>query len=292
MTEAAPSAVAASGEIVAETGSSTVVPWWSVTKTVIAAAALTLARDGRIGLDDAVAPGGGTLRQLLQHRAGIADYGGLRAYHAAVARGDMPWPAADLVARAGAGRLLHPPGTAFAYSNIGTMLAVRALEQAAAAPLAVLLQERVLAPLGIAARLATVPADLAGVRMGAAAGYHPGWVYHGLLVGTVRDAALMLDRLLGGDLLPPGLRAAMLERHPVGGPIPGRAWLAPGYGLGLMIGTVESGGMVAGHAGGGPGSVIAVYRAQAPAAPRTAAVFALGDDQAAVERAAFAAALA
>ena len=32
--------------------------------------------------------------------------------------------------------------------------------------------------------------------MGSAEGYHPGWVYHGLLVGPVEDAALLLDRLL------------------------------------------------------------------------------------------------
>jgi len=32
--------------------------------------------------------------------------------------------------------------------------------------------------------------------------YHPGWVYHGLLTGPATAAALLLDRLLRGDLRP------------------------------------------------------------------------------------------
>lgn len=43
----------------------------------------------------------------------------------------------------------------------------------------------------------------------------------------------------------------------------------------------------AGHTGGGPGSVIAVYRRTDRGAVETAAAFALGQDEAAVERAAF-----
>ena len=39
--------------------------------------------------------------------------------------------------------------------------------------------------------------------------YHPGWVYHGLLVGPLREAAVLLDRLMTGTLLSPDL----LDEH-------------------------------------------------------------------------------
>src|SRR5258708_40098707 len=53
------------------------VPWWSFTKTILAATALVLVRDGRLALDRSVESRPFTLRQLLQHQSGLADYGGL-----------------------------------------------------------------------------------------------------------------------------------------------------------------------------------------------------------------------
>jgi len=59
-----------------------------------------------------------------------------------------------------------------------------------------------LRPLDISgARIVRTRADLAGVAMESASSYHPGWVYHGLAVGPLRDAALLLDRLMTGALL-------------------------------------------------------------------------------------------
>ena len=63
------------------------VPWWSFTKTVLAAAALVLVDAGRLTLDTPLAGQRYTLRQLLQHRAGVPDYGSLADYHDAVASG-------------------------------------------------------------------------------------------------------------------------------------------------------------------------------------------------------------
>ncbi len=59
-------------------------PWWSFTKTALAATTLTLVRDGLIGLDDPILDQPFTLRQLLRHEAGLADYGELAEYHSAV----------------------------------------------------------------------------------------------------------------------------------------------------------------------------------------------------------------
>jgi CubicO group peptidase (beta-lactamase class C family) len=52
------------------------VPWWSFTKTLMAAAALRLAEQGRLTLDENLAGLPYTLRQLLQHRAGVGEIGG------------------------------------------------------------------------------------------------------------------------------------------------------------------------------------------------------------------------
>jgi D-alanyl-D-alanine carboxypeptidase len=97
-----PHAVIESGKVITEQDGDAVVPWWSVGKTVLAAATLTLVRDGKLALDMPVAGKPFTLRQLLQHRAGLSNYGPLPEYKAAVARGDEPWPDEEMLARADA----------------------------------------------------------------------------------------------------------------------------------------------------------------------------------------------
>ena len=264
----------------------TVVPWWSFTKTVIAAAALALVRDRRLALDTAL-PAGYTLRQLLQHRAGLPDYGSLDDYHAAVARHDDAWPAAELLERANARRQIYPPGTGWAYSNIGYFFVRRMIEETTGKGLGAALASLVLQPLGIQrARLAGERADLEGVA--GVHDYDPRWVYHGLMVGPLADAALLLDRLMAGRLLPNELISAMTNRHPLDVSVAGRPWAAPGYGLGMMIGDVAGGDRFAGHTGSGPGSVVAVYHALSAGPSRTAATFLPGDDQGAVESGCFA----
>jgi CubicO group peptidase (beta-lactamase class C family) len=269
------------GQIVDEHGGKTLVPWFSFTKTVIAAAALTLVRDRVLDLDTAIDGESFTLRQLLQHRAGLCDYAELPDYHAAVARGGKPWTAAEMLERADAGRLRYEPGHGWHYSNIGYLFAGRIIERAAGTSLHDVLARRVFGPLGLGTtRLATAKADLIGVEMGEAKDYDPGWVYHGLLVGKLAEAPLLLDRLLGGALLPPNLIVEMLRAHPVEGAIvPDRPWRAPGYGLGTM--TEIPDGPV-GHTGGGAGSSIAVYRSRNHA-PRTVAMFAPRDAPGQVE---------
>ncbi|WP_090423641.1 serine hydrolase domain-containing protein [Phytopseudomonas flavescens] len=253
------------------------VPWWSFTKTVLAATALTLVRDGLVSLDEAVLGGPFTLRQLLKHESGLADYSELADYHAAVARGDQPWPASEMLERLDATRLRYPPGGGWGYSNVGYLYVTRLIQERSGTALENAIRQRVLQPLGVPqVRLAKTPAELRDVEMGGAASYHPGWVYHGLLVGSVSAAALLLERLLGGDLLPAELLAQMQARRVLGGPIAGRPWTVAGYALGLMQGDIEGGIVLGGHTGGGPGSVIAVYRCATENATASAAVFQAG----------------
>ena len=260
------------------------VPWWSFTKTVLAATALTLVRDGRVGLDDPVPEGPFTLRQLLRHEAGLADYHELAAYRSAVAQHDAAWPADDMLRRLDAQALHDAPGSAWHYSNVGYLYVTRLIERTTGLTLAQALHQRAFAPLGMASvRLARQRADLQGVAMGSASDYDPAWVYHGLLVGPLEQAATWLDRLLTGHLLPQTLVHAMQTVHHLGGPIPGRPWTAPAYGLGLMHGPVDGGLILSGHTGSGPGTVVAVYHARHGAASATCAVFAEGEDQGLVE---------
>jgi len=279
-------AIVENGTLVANRGGDTVVPWWSFTKTVIAAAALCLVRDNRLALDDPLAGRPFTLRQLLQHNAGVANYGWIAEYHAAVARDDEPWPVATLLARAEADRLRYAPGEGWSYSNIGYLYVRELMERACGNDLDTVLRTLVLAPLGIAGpRIAMTRADLADVAMGARS-YHPGWVYHGLMVGRLADAALLLDRLLTGDLLPPALHDAMRRAYTIDVDIAEGRWHTARYGLGLMCGLARNGEAVMGHTGRGPGSTIAVYRVLA-APPFTAAVFRLTEEAGQVEEAAF-----
>lgn len=262
----------------------TTVPWWSFTKTLLSAAALTLVRDGLIGLDDAVPEGLFTVRQLLRHEAGLADYGELADYHAAVARDDTPWSADDMLQRLDATRLRYAPGDGWRYSNVGYLFVARLIERTTGLPLEEALTQRVLSPLGLSrARLARTRTDLKGVNMSTATTYDPGWVYHGLLVGPLDEAALCLDRLLAGHLLPESLLREMQTVHTLGGPIPGRPWLSPGYGLGLMQGAAQGGLTLSGHTGAGPGCVVAVYRCVNGDNTASCAVFHEGAAEGAVE---------
>ncbi|MBF9197559.1 serine hydrolase domain-containing protein [Microvirga terrestris] len=264
------------------------VPWWSFTKTVLAAAALVLVRDGLIGLDEPVNDKPYTLRHLLQHRSGLTNYGGLRAYHEAIGRGDDPWPVPEILNRLNAERLRYPAGEGWDYSNVGYLVVGRLIETTAGCDLNTALQRLVLAPLRIGtANIARERSDLDHITMGAAEGYHPGWVYHGLLVGRVLDAALLLDHLISGSLLRPNLLQEMLAPFELPGPIPGRPWQSPGYGLGTMIGTTTEGLKIGGHTGGGPGSTVAVYHGLGSARPRTAALFRTSEDEAKTEEGAF-----
>ena len=265
------------------------VPWWSYTKTVLAAASLVLVSQNRLHLDEPVEGRPFTLRQLLQHRAGLVDYGPLAAYHKAVTDGETPWPVADLLQRVGAETIAYEPGQGWGYSNVGYLLVRGLVEQTVGASLDASFKRLVFEPLGIVnAKVARFPGDLDATAWGNATRYHPGWVYHGLLIGTASSAALLLHRLLAGALLPASLLAAMRTAFPLNVPMSGRPWKSPSYGLGLMCGVGEPPEYYIGHTGGGPGSTAAVYQASGEGASgpgrRTVAVFAPLDAADVVER--------
>ena len=277
----------AGGALTVDDNPAALFPWWSVTKTVLAACALRLVGEGRLALDEGLPGRPYTLRQLLQHRAGVPNYGGLAAYHQAVERGEAPWAEDNLLARVGADRLDFPPGDGWAYSNVGYLFVRRIIERAVDANIATAIQDLVLDPLAMrSVSLARTPGDLAATAWGNPDRYHPGWVYHGLLIGTAADAALFMDAVATGRLLSPPLADAMLNRLTLGGAIPDRPWRTTGYGLGLMIGDMAPGGLAIGHSGNGPGSVCAVYHFRDCDPPCTVSTFAQTEDEGVTEHAA------
>jgi len=261
------------------------VPWWSFTKTALATAALQLVGQGHFRLDERINSRPFTLRQLLQHRAGVPNYGGLASYHEAVRRGEKPWEIGQLLDRVAADRLDFDPGHGWRYSNVGYLFVRQLIEEAVGRDIGSALRYLVFDGLGLTSvRMATSAEDLVHTAWGNRAGYDPGWVYHGLLIGTPGDAVRFLHSLMSGDVLPPELLSEMTTRHPIGeGSLPGRPWETTGYGLGLMIGRMASAGVAIGHSGGGPGSVSAVYHFSDRPTPCTVAAFATGDQEGATE---------
>lgn len=235
------------------------VPWWSFTKTVLAIAALRLVEDGMLHLDRPIDGERFNLRQLLRHEAGLADYGLIAQYHGDVAAGRSPWSVEQLLDRVDVRSSRGEPGRAWAYSNVGYLYVGRQIAQAIGLSLADALKTCVFQPAGLeTARLARMPVDLAGVNMGDAHSYHPGWVYHGLVTGTALDAARLLSALVGGKLLQARTMAQMCESRALP---EHRSALHPdpAYGLGLMLCAHAAKDWPLGHSGAGPGSQIAVY---------------------------------
>jgi D-alanyl-D-alanine carboxypeptidase len=263
----------------AEGSSDALFPWWSITKSVLAAAVLRLADQGRLSLDDFYKQYPYTIRQLLQHMAGLNNYGGL-PYQAAVAAGDPVWPVAELLARVNADRLIFNPGKGWAYSNVGYLFVRQLVEEKTRLEIDAALRMLVLGPMGIArTRIAKIPDDLNQTSWGNPQGYDPRWVYHGLLIGPPSDAAAFLRGLFSGTFLSEGARSAMKTMHGLGGGVVGRPWTKTGYGLGLMMGEMGEAGAVFGHSGAGHDSVSSLYCfSELPGSP-VVAVFGRGTDE-------------
>jgi CubicO group peptidase (beta-lactamase class C family) len=204
----------------------------SVSKQFTCAAALLLAREGRLSLADPLgrflpelppALAAVTFDQALRNCSGARDHlellrlGGTDIHQPAEEE-DI---AAVLAMQRGGN---FPPGARFLYSNTGFRLAGRAIERAAGESLAAFLERRVFFPLGMT-RTRHV-ADLAAPVPGLATGYLPdgrgGWrrAPHGVpvggeggLVSGVEDLALWTRNLSLG-LLGDGLEQELETNAP------------------------------------------------------------------------------
>ncbi|MNX02220.1 Penicillin-binding protein 4* [compost metagenome] len=248
---------------------------YSVTKTVLATLALQLAEAGRLELDSPIrtwlpalpvrTPM--TLRQVLNHTAGLPDYGGMPSYRQAVqSTPETAWEPSRFMELLSDATLLFPPGQGWSYSNLGYMLIRRIIETASALTPDESLASRIAAPLGLTeTRFVSSRAEARDLTPGFEGGsgreylisrYDPGWVAHGVVRSTALELARFMDGVATGRLLGEFWLGQMLSAVPVPGEFaPGRD---PAYGLGVMVETMSS-GRPFGHNGEGPGYSVASW---------------------------------
>jgi D-alanyl-D-alanine carboxypeptidase len=247
---------------------------YSITKSYLAVLALLLSEEGLLDLgapvtrwvEEPLLPDV-PLRRLLDHTAGIPDYGRLPEYRDAVrAAPGEAWSDVELLGRALERGLDFPPGAGWAYSNTGYLL-VRLVLAAVTGDVAGALAERILEPLSLTSTslAATgedlddlVPAPSVDLGVEDVRGvYDPRWVGHRALVSTAVDTCRFFAALTGGRVL--GSRAWDELTTLVDVPVDVGWMRRPSYGLGVMADPEHALGLVLGHGGGGPGYAAAAF---------------------------------
>jgi CubicO group peptidase (beta-lactamase class C family) len=191
----------------------------SITKALTSAAALALVEDGRLNLSDRLGellPGvpadkqAITLRQLLEHRAGLPEY------VVDAPGGDFLELSRDeALGRIFRRPLRFEPGTKYGYSDAGYTVAAAVIEDAAGQPFEDFLRERILAPGGMWSagfygdrwRRSRVALGYGGRTHGARnapdAWSHVSWSLKGAggVVASARDLVTWTRRLWSGRVL-------------------------------------------------------------------------------------------
>jgi CubicO group peptidase (beta-lactamase class C family) len=194
----------------------------SITKNLTLAAALALVENGRLELSDRLGellPGvpvdkrAITLRQLLEHRAGLSEY------VVDAPRGDFIELSRDQALSRILGRPLRfEPGSDYAYSDAGYTIAAAVIEDAAGRPFEGFLRERILKRGGMASagfygdrwppsRVALGYGGKRHAKRNAPDAWsHVSWSLKGAggAVASARDLATWTRRLWGGAVLKPG----------------------------------------------------------------------------------------
>jgi CubicO group peptidase (beta-lactamase class C family) len=225
-------------------------PAASITKMFLAAAAVSLAQQGRIDLQQPIARsvpelestgvGSASLHQLLTHTSGLGN-----PQQCDQPTEDLP----DLLLKHGTGRLYAPPGAVFNYSNLGYGFVAIVIERVTGQRFEDVVHERVLVPAGIPD--ARFGFDELALRSNAPEGSAPPsrcramWPSGGLLL-SIRELAAWTATLAHPEASPLGqpLILALTAPHVPTDERPGGAY---GYGVQRVQ---QSGVIVYGHAGG------------------------------------------
>lgn len=214
-------------------------PWASVSQQVIATLVMQEVDAGRVALDASASrylprlAGGATVRQLLQHRAGLRD------------------PDRTLQGAAGLDRCLAQQGGAGSYNPCDYVVLGALLENVTRTPLPGLFAQRIAAPLGLTAGFIAPAANTPDARW-------PGgptdaerrriaqYGAAGALVGTPVDLVTFDRALLSGALLTAEARAQMWQGGPaLGGMGLGQSsFVAPLAGCKTPVRIVERQGAI------------------------------------------------
>lgn len=256
----------------------------SITKTFTATVLLQLAAEGRLSLDDkvekwlpGVVRGKGhdgrkiTLRQLLNHTSGIAEYTSDEQFvnDVFLAEGFLKnryrtWTPRKLVGIAMKHEPTFAPGTDWSYSNTNYVLAGQVIEKATGRSYGDEIRVRIIKPLGLTdtrvpgtdptlpkphSRAYSKLAETPEGRTYDATKLNPSIAgAAGEMISDADDLNRFYSALLRGKLLPRKQLAEMKTVVPVDGD-------RGGYGLGLITYTLSCGVRLWGHSGGIHGSL-------------------------------------
>jgi D-alanyl-D-alanine carboxypeptidase len=244
----------------------------SVTKTFTSVAVQKLAEETKLSLDDPIArwlpselvekiPNGRiiTVRQLLDHTSGIADYGEdsiiIREYQDP----DVPLTYQTAMWQGINASPLYPPGTNFTYSNVNYILLTLIIDNASGVPYEDYVTRNIFVPAGMNDTFIHKTNHIPGPHMtatqrgvnGTFADLSSLYVQFdrgaGDIVSTTADLNRFHRALREGKLISKSSLAAMETPSPQSGSM--------GYGLGYMTTISEPSNVTTqGHGGGYPGS--------------------------------------
>lgn len=228
----------------------------SITKLFTAVLVLQLVDEGAVDVDAPVERylpdyprdigGRVTVRQLLTHTSGLAQYDRITSYEEALAKGmevyQLPHAPAELLARYASGPLVHEPGSTFDYNNADYVVLGHIVERVTGVSFEAALAQRILRPLALTgtgmlhaqsmvARLARtyMRADSAAPLLRDLPVYPENWWAAGGMYSTADDLLAFARALYGGRLLRPASLAALLT--------PGK----DDYGYGLWVSSQKIG---------------------------------------------------
>ena len=244
----------------------------SVSKTFTSVAIQQLAEEGKLSLDDPISrwlpadlvkkiPNGNriTVRQLLDHTSGIADYNetfiNLREYEYP----DVPVPYQTGIDQGLAASPLYPPGTNYTYSNVNYLLLTFIIDNAAGVPYEDYVTRNIFVPAGMNDTFIQETNHIPGPHMTATLPGANGTFMDftdlyvqfdrgaGDIVSTNSDLNRFHRALREGDLISKTSLAAMEKTTLQSG--------KTGYGLGYATEVIAPSNLtVQGHTGGYPGS--------------------------------------
>jgi D-alanyl-D-alanine carboxypeptidase len=246
----------------------------SITKSMTATVILQLAQEGRLRLDDQLAPyfpgvqtNQATIRQALQLSSGIADYTTDAFLNALADAPQRVWSPAELVGLVADEPAMFPAGTGWYYSNTNYVMLGIVAEQVTGQPLGRLIADRIFTPLNLTGcsfpgaadaaipaprsrgymlsttwdRPPTPPAPLP--EMVDVTDFNPSWAAgSGQAICTAADLAVWGRALATGELLEPAMQAQRMTLIPAGDP-------NARYGLGIVNinGLVGHNGEISGY---------------------------------------------
>jgi len=260
----------------------------SVTKAFTSVAVLQLAEDGRLSLDDPIdrwlpvdvaeripESDAITVRQLLDHTSGIADYDEDAIVLEEYEDPDTPVPYQKGMRQGLDAGPLYPPGTDYTYSNVNYILLTLIIDEAAGTPYEDYVTRNILVPTGMNDTFVHRTNHIPGPHMRAQESDADGTVMDfsdlyiqfdrgaGDIVSTTADLNRFHRALRSGALISPASLAAMENVSPQShkiGQVPGLGEVSVGCGYGYFIQQNASEGLTLyGHTGGYYGSYTTLY---------------------------------